>query len=143
VFIGDAFVPGLHRFLESPAVADEERRVRQDEPGLTPGEGNLKRHAHLFRLDRIGGGEAGVCPQPYLLRVHPERDRAHGVTDAHPLARPAAGSRRGDVVLERPVDLYRGERSPVAQVVWSQSVSLRLSGFPRGACMPGGGLSHR
>ncbi len=65
------------------------------------------RYARLFRLDRIGGGEARVCPRRHLLRGHPERDCAHDVRDAEPFARPTAGSRRTDAVLERPVDLDR------------------------------------
>jgi pseudouridine-5'-phosphate glycosidase len=143
VLAGDARVPGNDRFVERPAVADQERRVRQDEPGLPPGDRGLKRHARVFGLDRVAGGEAGVRPRPNLLGGHPERDRPHGVAHAQPFARPAASGRRGDVVLERPVDLDRGERRPVAQVVRCQAVGPRLSGLARGACVPGGGLSHR
>jgi pseudouridylate synthase len=117
VLAGDARVPGNDRFVERPAVADQERRVRQDEPGLPPGDRGLKRHARVFGLDRVAGGEAGVRPRPHLLGGHPERDRPHGVAHAQPFARPADGGRRGDVVLERPVDLDRGEERPVAQVV--------------------------
>jgi hypothetical protein len=54
VVTGGVFMPGIDRCLEGPAVLDQERRVRHDEPGRTPGEGGLKRYAHLFRLDRIG-----------------------------------------------------------------------------------------
>ncbi|MDX6420955.1 MAG: pseudouridylate synthase [Trebonia sp.] len=143
VLAGDARVPGNDRFVERPAVADQERRVRQDEPGLPPGDRGLKRHARVFGLDRVAGGETGVRPRPHLLGSHPERDRPHGVAHAQPFARPADGGCRGDVVLERPVDLDRGKRRPVAQVVRCQAVGPRLSGLARGACVPGGGLSHR
>jgi len=42
-------MPGIDRCLEGPAVLDQERRVRHDEPGRTPGKGGLKRHAHRHR----------------------------------------------------------------------------------------------
>lgn len=142
VLTGDAGVPGNDRFAQRPAVADQERRVGQDEPGLPPGDRGLKRHARVLGVDRVAGGETGIRPRPDLPGGHPERDRPHGVAHAQPLARPPAGGRRGDVVLDGPVDLDRGERRPVAQVVRCQAVGARLSGLARGACVPADGLSH-
>ena len=150
---GDSRVPGSHRVGECPAVADQQRRVRQDEPGPPPGDRGLKRHARVLGLHRVGRGEAGLRPGPDLLGGHPERDRAHGVARAQPLARPAAGDRPGDAVAERPVDLDWGERRPVAQVARGQAVGARLGGLAHAAGRPaarrhgarplGGGLSHR
>ena len=64
---GDSRVPGTHRFAECPAVADQQRRVGQDEPGPPPGDRGLKRHPRVFGLDRVRGREAGVRPGPDLL----------------------------------------------------------------------------
>ena len=64
---GDSRVPGTHRFAECPAVADQQRRVGQDEPGPPPGDRGLKRHPRVFGLDRVRGSEAGVGPGPDLL----------------------------------------------------------------------------
>ena len=49
-------MPGVDRCLEGPAVLDQERRVRHDEPGRTPGEGGLKRYAHLSGPVRMRTG---------------------------------------------------------------------------------------
>jgi hypothetical protein len=53
VVISGVFMPGIERCLEGPAVLDQERRVRHDEPGRTPGEGGLKPYALLSGPDRI------------------------------------------------------------------------------------------
>ena len=69
VFTGDSRVPGTHRFAECPAVADQQRRVRQDEPGPPPGDRGRERHARVPGVDRVGGGETGIRPRRDLLEA--------------------------------------------------------------------------